>query len=341
MSDTNEDAAAMKAVEDFYSGQDDVGSEDAETVGDAPVYTEAQQQADELAEEGLEGEESTEKSEPNEESKPVDVEAQPETAKAPVIDEDLRAIAKESGWSDADVDSLAKLNPELAQRTLMSLAAAYAEQSRQFIPPVPGSSQPAPVVDDKAATTAAQPQLISDDMLKKFAEENGDDAANMVRAIRDHFSAEVAKLNDEIGGMRTANTAREYEAVAREANEAISGIVSKHPALYGDGDATKMTVAQQKRRDELLVTADQIRAGAAAQGRTMTVTKALQHAHYIMSRDSVAAEARKGIADAVRRRAATAVAKPTQRGTAVKPGVRSDAAAMEAVSRWQAENGVE
>lgn len=348
---TNTDQAALDAVSNFWANEGRSEAAESEVPGEAgtaPVYTEAQQQEDELIEEGL-VDPTTADGEPA--PAPVaKTETTPKTevaatgSETPVIDDDLRTIAKEQfGWTDEKIDRLAKADPELARETLETFAASYAAQTRQILTASPAVSaadvnqvKPAPVAKPAAP---AIPDAISDAALAKFAETNGQEAADAIKAIRDYFAGELAKRDEVLGKYETAQQQAELRTIATEAKATFDELSTKHPALYGKNDES-LTVVQQGRRNELAQLADQLRAGAAAQGRQMTVRQAITNAHYILSRGAVAQEARQAVVSKVVQRSKQIVNKPTARVNPNGAGqVKSDAAAMEAYAAKLAELG--
>jgi hypothetical protein len=343
------DAAAMSAVEAFFDeGRDKEAA--AELVSEAPVYTEAQQQADELEQEGL-ADPTAPDGEVSASETPSDTVNQSGSdaavKKDDGFDPDLRAVAKDFGWSDEKIDRLVAADPELARETFESFAVALAEQSRQYLASVPGNNQPAPAQNVAAtvppAPTSVLPPELSDEALKRFAEENGEHAANLLKVVRDQFLVKQLVLEERLMRAEQAARAQELQTVAAEANTVIRDLASKHPTLYGNADnVNALTVEQYNRRQELASLADQIRAGALAQGRSMSVSQALNHAHYILARDAVKAEARKEVVQAVQKRAKQTTARPTARVNPEARGVkRSEATAMEAYSRRLAELGID
>lgn len=265
------------------------------------------------------------------------------------LDPILREIALDSGWTPKDIDELYGANPEIATRQFERLADQFATQSRQFLDN-PGVSQtPASVQQAKPAQVQQAksvdqlPSELSDEMLAKFAEDNGSNAANTLKAMRDHFVARDAAREQRVTAVEQKFQVAETQAIAAEASSAISALQTQFPKLYGaaESDRSILTMAQFQKQQELAVLADQVRSGAMAQGRTISVKDAIKRAHYIVSRDSVKAEARKEIETKVRQRAKTASARPTQRqNPAVSGEQRSDDRAIAAAAEKMAEIGL-
>jgi hypothetical protein len=345
------DSAAIEAVESFFSTREVDDGESEKSL--ALNSRDSQDQQDELEQSGIvdpmeqDGIPATKES-PKRPDKQAEPEAEQNSTENEVaVDPDLREIVKHFGWTDEKIDRLVKADPELARETFETLAATVAEQSR-ITPPLNPDAQKAfalrPNVDTAPPSSAKPtfPPELSDDALKVFAEENGEQSAAMLRVIRDQYISRQSELELRLDRAEAAASAQEMKSVAAEATSTIAALSSKHPTVYGEGnDTNSLTVQQFNRRNELAQIADQIRSGAFAQGRQMTVSQALTQAHYIVSRDSVKAEARKDIAASVKKRADTTISRPNARvNPAARGQTRNDATAVEAYSRRLAELGV-
>lgn len=265
------------------------------------------------------------------------------------LDPVLRSIANDAGWSDAKIDRLFKADPELAIDTFNQLADQYANLSRQYLNVAPVQqtaaafqSQPAQLQQPVKGNASELPAALTDEGLKNFAQVNGQETADLVKAIRDHFVARDAAKEDRISKFEAQIKEADARVVATEANTTIDGLRKQFPKLYGaSSDPSTLTMGQYQKTVELATLADQIRAGAKAQGRNLSVADAIKRAHYIVSRDSVKAEAREEIVSQITKRSARATAKPTQRNNPAAPGnTRSDEAAVAAAAEKMAEIGM-
>lgn len=279
-------------------------------------------------------------------TKPVTKTAAVEETAGPELDPVLRSIAEESGWTAEKIDRLYAADPELATETFERLADSYANLSRQFLAS-PGTT-PAPVTQHQPAqvqgqsTTAPQlPAFLTDEALQKFAEAEGETAATLLKGMRDHFVAQNTALEARVQNFEAAAKQAENRAIATEALTAVKSLREKFASVYGaSDDARTLTVGQQQKLTELYSLADQIRAGAVAQGRSISVSDAIKRAHYIVSRDSVKTEARQEISATIRKRAKNATARPTQRTNPRAAGqTRSDEAAVNVAAEKMAELG--
>lgn len=360
------DDAAINAVSDFWASNPELESAAAQEVPDAPIGAAprenralAQEYADqqlELEQEGLlepgdaDGIPSDEKPAPKDEKpqatgQPV---TPPKGEEKPVesgLDPVLRSIAEDSGWKPEQIDRLYAADPELAEQTFSQLADSFVNLSRQFLAPAPGTTPAAPTNTQPAQVPAQSPsQLpaeISDDALKAFAAENGEQAANLLKTIRDHFSARTGALEQRVQKAEQVTKSAEDKVIAQEASATVADLSTKFPTLYGKGDNHRLwTVEQYEKRVELATLADQIRSGAINQGRTISVKDAIKRAHYIVSRDSVKTEARTELAATIKQRSRNATARPTQRTNPRSAGQsRSNDAAINAAAEKMAEIG--
>jgi hypothetical protein len=264
------------------------------------------------------------------------------------LDPVLRSIAEESGWTPEDIDELYEANPDVAVRQFERLAENYANLSRQFLSapaPVaaaPQVQQPAQVQQQTNQSVSQLPAGLTDEALERFAVKNGDEAADLIKVIRDHFVARDQLHEQRYQKFEQTANAAETRVVAQEASSTIGDLQKKFPTLYGtSSDPKALTVAQYQKQTELASLADQIRSGALNQGRTLSVKDALTRAHYIISRDSVKAEARQELRQRITDRARRVTQRPTQRNNPAAAGqTRSDDAAIEAASQKMAELGM-
>ncbi len=365
MSDTTTqgDEAAIAAAAGFWNENPDLEAKAAAEVPDVPAQSQranaalTQEYADQQAELEQGGE-----MEPGEaDGIPAEKTAVTETKQAPTgkpatavatpvvesgVDPVLRDIAKDAGWTDAKIDRLYKADPELAVETFEQLADSYVNLSRQFLEPAPGTTpaavkttSPAQVPVQPTQAASQLPALLTDEALAKFADENGEQAANLIKMVRDHFVAQNTALDQRVQKFEVQAQQAETRAVAEEAKTVIGQLQKQFPKVYGASEDPKaLTMGQYQKQVELANLADQIRAGALAQGRTISVKDAIKRAHYIVSRDSVKAEARQEIVGAIQRRSRAVTARPTQRTNPAAAGQsKGDEAALAAYAERAAE----
>ena len=355
------DQAAEQAAAAFWDNNPELDEAAVSEVPDAPrargginpgFAQEAQDQHDEQVQAEEEAATAAEAEEKAREAAPTA--KQTKQAPEPVapaeddaggLDPVLRDLANEAGWSDEKIDRLYKADPELAVETFEQLADSYANLSRQLIGQAPGTTPAAPAqqpaqVPAQSLTASQLPTLLSDEALTKIANESGTDTANYLKGIRDHFVAQNSALEQRVAKFEQSQQQAEDRVIAQEASKTMTALSEKFPKLYGKGETRTWTVEQFNRRSEIAVMADQMRSGAAKQGRNITVEDAIKRAHYIVSRDSVASEARQELASKVKLRARSVTARPTQRTNPRGVGQgRSDDAAIAAATEKMAEIG--
>jgi hypothetical protein len=276
--------------------------------------------------------EQTKEAEPSGEAEAVVAEGEEAKDAAPAtIDPNLRYVAQEFGWKDEKIDALFKADPELAQQTLQSLSDAYTNLSRQMVQPT--QVAPAPVAQPAAqpqAPTSKLDQLYAD--LQSFAEENGDSVVErLLKPLKEEVIEPFRQFQAELQVQKS-------RAIAAEAGATISTLRQKFGDVYGDEG--KASPAQQQTLSQLAQLADQIRSGAKAQGRELSVKDALNRAHLIVTADRRESDGRKQVQAQVQTRAKAIVARPTPRARPTAEG-RSEAKAMEALERRAAELGIE
>lgn len=301
---------------------------------------EAKQQQEELEEEGLEGDgEAAVEDEPAEEEPE---QADEEEEAAPEIDPTLKGIAIEFGWTEEQLNVLAKDNPELLEQTLQNVAVAYANLSRVN----PAASGPAYSPAQQQAAPAAQGQpnaldaLYTPDGLRQFAEVNGDDMVEKLLKPLGQELHELRAMRNEYMAEKATLAAQERQAIASEANGVFEKLSESYSNVYGKGPV--LNQAQSASRQHVAQLADQLRSGARLQGRELSVTEALKRAHLIETAELRVADGRKQVQQSVQRRSRQISARPTQRNSVNQAtGQKTESSAAEAYERRAAELGIE
>lgn len=355
------DAAALAAVDSFWKedGREEAAAKevpDSRPSRNAALEREYKDQQDEITEsggndpnnpDGSLSEEKLAEKQANTKQK-LAVASKADAAGETGLDPILRSIAEEAGWTQAKIDRFYAADPELATETFEGMADSYAKLSRQYLEQIPAANANAaatakstPAQSPAVIPSTSLPAEITDEGLKRFAETEGDAAANTLKAIRDHFAAKESALSQRVERFEQSQKESESRAVAAEATPVLAELRGKFPKLYGKGDNPQTwTVSEYNKNVEVATMADQIRSGALAQGRPLSVSDAIRRAHYIVSRDSVKTEAREEIAGKVRQRAKNATAKPSHRGNPAAPGnSKGDEAAVAAAAEVMAQIG--
>lgn len=345
-------AITEKIDEVFAKGENDVNAEPSNEKLPAGEIARQQsvkkEQAEELDEEGLTGNDDPEghgkkdetPAEKEDEGKPGEGDETP-AEETPALDPNLRFVAQQFGWSDEKIDKLLKADAELAQDTFSNLSDAYLNLSRQMLPQAdsqvnPGT-QPGSTTAQPQATTSPLDTLLSPKALAEFAEANGEE---IVEKFLKPFAQERQALKQEVQELKGFVEIQQRRAVATEATTVLEKLSGQFADLYGK-DTLQLSDPQKQARTNLAGIADQLRAGAKMQGRELSVTEALNRAHLIVSAGNRQQAVRKQVTEQVQRRSKQITAKPTQRRNPATAGGRSDATAIEAYNRKAAELGLE
>lgn len=338
------DASVPQAVADKFAELFGTGSGDAGEAQATAQQNASQSEADELEEARLADEAAkrgSDKPAAKTEQKPA-VTKPGEEAPA-TLDPALKHAAKRAGWSDEELaDDIKTYGVERVQRTLAKLHGSYNDLSERYAQlgaarsqQLPGQpTQPAQPQQAKANDPfAALEALFEEKTLKQFAENNGEE---IVEKFMKPLHAALQPLK-EIQARYEADTKASQQ---REVTGIFKGWETDFADLYGSGD--QLTPAQVDARLKVGQMADQIAAGAAAQGIDLTISEALDRAHSHLTKDRVKEMARKEITSAVAGRAKAITSRPTQRRTVrtVNDGAaKGDDAAQNAVAAFWAERG--
>lgn len=330
-------------IEEVFSRDDGNSAEDttaADVAAERPAVSAketarrasvAQEEKDELEQEGvLEDGETVEPEAEVETGEDVAIPAE-EAAVESAVDPNHRFAAQQFGWTDEQIDSFAKANPELAASTFTNLLGAFTNLSRQAMP---ATAQRLP---QQQQTTQPQAPVSRLDTLyanlKNFAEENGDTMVEqLLKPLHEEVIIPFRQIQAELAVAKT-------QAVRSEVNTVVADLAKQFPTVYG---SEKTTLVQQQTRQQLYQMADQFRAGANLQGKEMSVSDALKRAHLVLTADQRIAEGRKQVVQQVQKRNKSITARPTQRRTPSAMGVsKGNDAAAEAYERRAHELGIE
>jgi hypothetical protein len=264
---------------------------------------------------------------------------EPAVGGAAGLDPLLRQQAKRAGWSDEEIEQALALNAPAAIRQFEKLEADYAATAGRFAAMGAGTSLPAHNAGQSPAPSApaAQPagtdfdRLFTEEGLKEFAENNGQELVDkLLRPLQTEVLAPLRQVVQHYQAMQR-------EALAKEVNVTFGQWENDFEDVYGKGEYAAVDETKQANRRQVMQLADQVRAGASAQGIELPVSEALERAHYLFNRHRQGEVERKKIADQVAKRSASITARPTQRKIAktVEEGSgRSEEAAKEAVRAW-------
>jgi hypothetical protein len=305
------------------------------------------EQAEELEEEGLTSVDEPDGVEPGKKAvvSADDEEGQEDEAadstdtgtEAPVesaIDPFHKWAAQQTGWTAEQITKLEKADPELAAQTLKNVADSYTALSRQALGNVaPGQITGTPAAPNQPAPTDAFPTPKLDKIiagLKEFSENNGEDLANFVKALNEEI---VTPYKASLAAQKVA----EQAAQTAEADTAFAEVAKTFPDFFGKDNARNPI--QQERVQALAQLANQIRSGARAQGKTVSVTNCIKQAVAVLTADLRATTARKEVVALVKKRSATITAPPNGRRNPATVGGKSKQAAAAAYEAKAAEVG--
>ena len=256
--------------------------------------------------------------------------AEPSVAPAPVVPSTLPAAyvrtAKARGWEDKEIADFAKATPELALKTFERMHESRTQEIKEWAelgrktrqtPGAPtAASVTAPVVVSPAAPAVLAPIDIKA-MTEKFGNQE------LIEALAGPVNAAIAAMTPLVQGATRAqeqarSTAREN--LGKTVQDFFTGSEMKP---YADAYGTKvadLTSAQIDQRQKVLETADALIAGAAFQGRQLTVQDALTLAHDSVSSGLKTNIVREQLKTSVTKRQHQITLKPTNVGRAAAGG---------------------
>lgn len=237
------------------------------------------------------------------------------TASAQGVPEAHIQSAKRRGWTDRDIQELTRANPQLAARTFAKLhndanelARRYSEIGRQQMTqrgqPAP-NEQGQPRQNADAAQQGQQPLmgLNLDALVNKY----GDDLVNdIVRPMQER----LVQADEAIAYVRQ----QKQEALSRTVDGFFGSLGKAFEDFYGGGKPPhQISVDQLRSREKVCEEADAIFAGAAAQGRGLSVTEALEMAHNLVSAGFQQTAIRREMTSKVKGRERQITMRPTHR----------------------------
>jgi hypothetical protein len=326
-------AIADKFAEVFGGGSEGKGEAQATAQSQAN-----QSEADELEEARVAAEAAKTGSDEKPEAPAKTVVTKPANEEATAtLDPVLKHAAKRAGWSDEEIKEAVELNPDAAKRAFSKLHGSYNDLSERFAQLGQPRQQQQPVVQPVAQPNdpfAALDALFKPEALKEFAENNGEE---LVEKFLKPLYGALAPIKQ----IQAQYQAAQQETLAKEVGTIFKGWEGDFADVYGSGH--DLTADQLAARGKVGQLADQITAGAAAQGIQLPVSEALERAHAYLTKDRAAEMARKQVTSKVQGRAGKITARPTQRRTANTVGdgaAKSDQSAQNAVASFWAERGM-
>jgi hypothetical protein len=267
---------------------------------------------------------------PTEESKvpaeePV-AESVVEAAPAPVVESTLPAAyvrtAKSRGWDDKEIADFAKANPELALKTFERMHESrtqeikeWAELGRKTRTNAQGAS-PVTSVAAPAQSPALAPINVQE-MVEKFGNKE------LIEALAGPVNAAIAAVAPLAQGARQAQEQAKRTAAENLGKTVQDFFTGSDMKPYTDAYGTRvdtLTAPQIEQRQKVLETADALIAGAAFQGRRLSVQDALTLAHDSVSSGLKTNIVRNQLKTSVTKRQHQITLKPTNVGRAAAGG---------------------
>ena len=305
---TSDDPKIVDAIQKHLDAFSDVETAEIPVVETTPTET------PKVEEKSVEEEVAAE--EKSVEEKPVE-----EAVTAPVVESTLPAAyvrtAKARGWTDEEIADAVKVNPDAAMRTFERMHTSRTQEINEWADlgrknrqtpaltatPSPAASPVAP------AQVALQPINVAA-MVEKYGNQG------LIEELAGPVNAAIAMLGPLVTG------AQESRAQARRTQQETLGktvedfFTAKEMAPFATayGKSGSLTTPQVETRSKVLETADALIAGAAFQGRQLSVQDALVLAHDSVTSGLKETIIRDQIRKDVTKRAAGITLKPTATG---------------------------
>lgn len=330
-------AYMAEAAKVFGEGDPDLTPEANAASGEiAAAETQERQPAEEKAEA------SAESQEPPREAKTGESDQKADTSVPQSL---LERAAEQSGMSVEELNQLRDSNPELAEKVFTKLSDELVTESLRLAragtaggqgDTSPQSSQSSDQsAGDATSKLDAMLKTLSDENLQAFEDAQGPEfVSQFLRPFRDTLQELKQQVVDPVQDLQTQLTAREQESLQQTVNQAFSSLGDEE--FYGKDQGT-LTKDQVSNRERVAQLADQIRAGAWAQGQDLAISEAIQRAHSIVSSGRQHDRARKELMDQVKKQSKGLVSKPS---SATNPTPGTDEAASSAYRQRAAELGL-
>lgn len=329
----------------------------------ATAQRKAKEEAEELAEESAEagktddaGDDAATDTVGSDDSdtddEPGKVKPEPASGKTPdeealaTLDPVLRRQAQRAGWTDEEIAEAIRLNPDAALRQFEKLHGSWNDLSRKWgqmgsaaaqqpqAQQQPQPQQQRPQLGQQQQPATSLDALFSDEGLRQFAEENGQDIVEkLIKPIRDEIVQPFRQLQEFYRSQR-------QDMIAQQVGGVFKSWEGDHSQFFGTTKAVSQEQAENRYRVAQM--ADQISIGASQQGVRMGMEEAFERALAILTEPHRSAIERKKLTSAIQNRSARLTTRPTQRQTpqtAADGAKRSDKAAMTAVENWFAQRG--
>jgi hypothetical protein len=305
---------------DQVIGQPGSGEEDSLLMGLDP--------GDGVEEEALGGEKALEEEAPKDRETPEEEAATGDKPKETVseagLDPRLKQAARRARLSDGQVEALGDAAVPVLRQLADEFDQITAEYSKvgqameDLRGPAPGKAAPRAAAVPQGTATEQEDPLAQPFSLKLDADVYGEDFAKALAPVEPYVNALAQRLQ----AMEQVAADREMEAIGREIDGFFGSdaLTKDFGSMFGEGQTEGLGqhTPEYLARQAVIQEADAIAAGAASQGRRMTVDQALHRAVSIVTGRQSYQAARKDIEAKLRQRAGQAVQRPTHRQTQAK-----------------------
>lgn len=254
--------------------------------------------------------------------------------------------AEQAGFSQEELNHLREANPELADKVFTKLsdelvteslrlarAGSAGEQGQPSSQPTQTQGQPAGEQSVGKLDTVIS--SLSDENLQAFEDAQGPEfVQQFLKPLRDALGELKEQVIEPVTELKTQMTAREQETLHQTVDQAFDGLGDKE--FYGQGSSP--TNEQLQNRERVAQLADQIRAGAWAQGQDLPIPDAIERAHLIVSNGRQAEQARQELVGKVKKQSKGRVSRPN---SASDPNPGTEEAALAAYRQRVAELGIQ
>jgi hypothetical protein len=246
---------------------------------------------------------------------PAAAQAAPSTLPAAYV-----RTAKARGWTDEEIADFSKANPGVALKTFERMHESRTKEINEWAElgrkvrsaPAASASPTSPVPTPAPSAPTALAPINVQEMVDKYGNKE------LIEALAGPVNAAINALGPIVQGAQAAREQSTKDAQAGLAKSVEDFFGDKtmkgYEAFYGPADFAAKTPAQVEAFKKVLDTADALRAGAAYQGRDLSVNEALALAH-----DSVASGVKETIIRSqlqtkVQKRNAAISLRPTAQG---------------------------
>jgi len=252
-------------------------------------------------------------------SKPEDTVSDESPISDPVKDDEItlpdayRRAAIHQEWTAEEVDAFFERDPVLALKTFEKIHSSTNAISRQLADLGQPIVMPPKAEPEKASSEPTQSDIDLNELEKEYADDPILDIIKKLVTQNRTTQSELADLKARPApSTQTGHTAEQTTLI--NLIDTFFEDKALMPADYYGSDKhdwDDLTPNQRKRRDQVTITADQMIAGATAQGRELDNSTALAQAHLLESASSIKTSVIKEIKTTLEQRA---------RGIDFKPG---------------------